>query len=111
MKRLSSRQELLIKSDLDAIKKAKSHSDISQLMTQPDYKSLISYWVDLDAKAPDTYVLYIGQGGLGLPNRTYYLDNTPQMEDIRKSYIAYIATMLELAGEKMSHKKHRKFLI
>ncbi|MEX6120070.1 M13 family metallopeptidase [Providencia hangzhouensis] len=97
-----------IKSDLDAIKKAKSHSDISQLMTQPDYKSLISYWVDLDAKAPDTYVLYIGQGGLGLPNRIYYLDNTPQMEDIRKSYIAYIATMLELAGEKDVTQKAQK---
>ncbi|MEQ4698529.1 M13 family metallopeptidase [Providencia rettgeri] len=97
-----------IKSDLDAIKKAKSHSDISQLMTQPDYKSLISYWVDLDAKAPDTYVLYIGQGGLGLPNRTYYLDDTSQMEDIRKSYIAYIATMLELAGEKDVTQKAQK---
>lgn len=97
-----------IESDLDAIKKAKSHSDISQLMTQPDYKSLISYWVDLDAKAPDTYVLYIGQGGLGLPNRTYYLDDTPQMEDIRKSYIAYIATMLELAGEKDVTQKAQK---
>lgn len=97
-----------IKSDLDAIKKAKNHSDISQLMTQPDYKPLISYWVDLDAKAPDTYVLYIGQGGLGLPNRTYYLDNTSQMEDIRKSYIAYIATMLELAGEKDVTQKAQK---
>ncbi|HHE6469150.1 TPA: M13 family metallopeptidase [Providencia rettgeri] len=97
-----------IKSDLDAIAKAKNHHDISQLMTQPDYKSLISYWVDLDAKAPDTYVLYIGQGGLGLPNRTYYLDDTPQMEDIRKSYIAYIATMLELAGEKNVQPKAQK---
>ncbi|MEQ4704160.1 M13 family metallopeptidase [Providencia huaxiensis] len=97
-----------IKSDLDAISKAKNHNDISKLMTKPDYKSLISYWVDLDAKAPDTYVLYIGQGGLGLPNRTYYLDNTPQMEDIRKSYIAYIATMLELAGEKDVTQKAQK---
>ncbi|HEM8176816.1 TPA: M13 family metallopeptidase [Providencia rettgeri] len=97
-----------IKSDLDAIAKAKNHHDISQLMTQPDYKSLISYWVDLDAKAPDTYVLYIGQGGLGLPNRTYYLDDTPQMQDIRKSYIAYIATMLELAGEKDVQPKAQK---
>ncbi|ENU1225710.1 MULTISPECIES: M13 family metallopeptidase [Providencia] len=97
-----------IKSDLDAITNAKDHNDISKLMTQPDYKSLISYWVDLDAKAPDTYVLYIGQGGLGLPNRTYYLDNTPQMEDIRKSYIAYIATMLKLAGEKDVTQKAQK---
>ncbi|EPL9568304.1 M13 family metallopeptidase [Providencia rettgeri] len=89
-----------IKQDLAEIAKAKNHQDISQLMTDPDFNSLISYWVDLDAKAPETYVLYVGQGGLGLPNRTYYLDDTPQMQDIRKSYIAYIATMLKLAGEK-----------
>lgn len=94
-----------IKSDLDAIKQAKDHNDISRLMTLPAYNSLISYWVDLDAKSPDTYVLYIGQGSLGLPNRNYYLDDTPQMEAIRKSYIAYIETILRLAGEKDVDKK------
>ncbi len=94
-----------ITSDLEAIKQAKNHNDISRLMTLPAYNSLISYWVDLDAKAPDTYVLYIGQGGLGLPNRNYYLDDTPQMKEIRKNYIAYIATILKLAGEKEVDKK------
>ncbi|MBP6121465.1 MULTISPECIES: M13 family metallopeptidase [Providencia] len=97
-----------IKPDLEAIKQAKNHNDISRLMTLPAYNSLISYWVDLDAKAPDTYVLYIGQGGLGLPNRNYYLDDTPQMKEIRKNYIAYIATILKLAGEKEVDKKAQK---
>ncbi|WP_369311076.1 M13 family metallopeptidase [Providencia rettgeri] len=97
-----------IKQDLAAITQAKNHQDISQLMTDPNYSSLISYWVDLDAKAPETYVLYIGQGGLGLPNRTYYLDDTPQMQDIRKSYIAYIATMLKLGGEEDVEQKAQK---
>nr|ELR5255485.1 M13 family metallopeptidase [Providencia rettgeri] len=97
-----------IQHDLDAIKKAKDHNEISALMTQPDYKSLISYWVDLDAKAPDTYVLYLGQGGLGLPNRNYYLEDTPQMKDIRQSYIAYIGTMLKLAGETGVEQKAQK---
>lgn len=97
-----------IQDDLDAIKKAKDHNEISALMTQPDYKSLISYWVDLDAKSPDTYVLYLGQGGLGLPNRNYYLEDTPQMKDIRQSYIAYIGTMLKLAGETGVEQKAQK---
>ncbi len=97
-----------IQHDLDAIKKAKDHNEISALMTQPDYKSLISYWVDLDAKAPDTYVLYLGQGGVGLPNRNYYLEDTPQMKDIRQSYIAYIGTMLKLAGETGVEQKAQK---
>ena len=94
-----------IKSDISAIQHAKNHRDISKLMTLPAYNSLISYWVDLVAKSPDTYVLYIGQGGLGLPNRNYYLDDTPQMKDIRKNYIAYIATILKLVGEKDVDKK------
>lgn len=78
-------------------------------MALPAYTPFISYWVDLDAKQPDTYVLYLGQGGLGLPNRNYYLDDTPQMEEIRKNYIAYIATILKLAGENDVEKKPNKF--
>ncbi|APG50048.1 TPA: M13 family metallopeptidase [Providencia stuartii] len=94
-----------LKDDLDAITNAKNHNDISKLMALPAYTPFISYWVDLDAKQPDTYVLYLGQGGLGLPNRNYYLDDTPQMEEIRKNYIAYIATILKLAGENDVEKK------
>ncbi|AVE43518.1 M13 family metallopeptidase [Providencia stuartii] len=94
-----------LKDDLDAITNAKNHNDISKLMVLPAYTPFISYWVDLDAKQPDTYVLYLGQGGLGLPNRNYYLDDTPQMEEIRKNYIAYIATILKLAGENDVEKK------
>ncbi len=94
-----------LKDDLDAITNAKNHNDIIKLMAFPAYTQFISYWVDLDAKQPDTYVLYLGQGGLGLPNRNYYLDDTPQMEEIRKNYIAYIATILKLAGENDVEKK------
>nr|WP_314267430.1 M13 family metallopeptidase [uncultured Moellerella sp.] len=90
---------------LATIREAKTASDIAKLMATPGFNAFISYWVDLDAKAPDTYVLYLGQGGLGLPNRNYYLDDNPQMEAIRKDYIAYIATILKLAGETDSAKK------
>lgn len=88
-----------VQNALNAIKQAKTHADITNLMAKPGYMPFISYWVGLDAKVPDTYVLYLGQGGLGLPNRNYYLDNTKQMETIRHDYVAYIATILHLAGE------------
>ncbi|EKT56206.1 endothelin-converting protein 1 [Providencia sneebia DSM 19967] len=94
-----------LKQDLDAITHATTHNDIAKLMASPAFTPFISYWVDLDAKQPDTYVLYLGQGGLGLPNRNYYLDDNPQMEEIRKNYIAYIATILKLAGEKDTEQK------
>ena len=49
-----------------------------------------------DAKDPDRYALYMGQSGLGLPDREYYLrDNfKPQKERYQK----YVADMLKLAG-------------
>ena len=49
-----------------------------------------------DAKDPLKYTVYLGQGGLTLPDRDYYLDASfaPQ----RAAYEAYVARMLTLAG-------------
>ncbi|MGN6424852.1 MAG: M13 family metallopeptidase [Asticcacaulis sp.] len=49
-----------------------------------------------DAKKPGFYALQIGQGGLGLPDRDYYLQ--PNYADKLKAYQAYIADMLKMAG-------------
>ena len=52
-----------------------------------------------DLKNPDVYAVYVGQGGLGLPDRDYYLDvKNPKFAEIRNKYVTHIATMLRLAG-------------
>lgn len=52
-----------------------------------------------DLKNPDVYAVYVGQGGLGLPDRDYYLDTkNPKFAAIREKYLAHIDTMLSLAG-------------
>src|SRR3546814_3680637 len=38
------------------------------------------------------------QGGLGLPEREYYLSSDPKMAGIRDDYKAYIAKLLTAAG-------------
>jgi len=40
---------------------------------------------------------YLLQGGLGLPDRDYYLSNSPQMTDLRTKYKAHIKTLFDLA--------------
>ena len=41
----------------------------------------------------------ITQGGLGLPDRDYYLKNDAPSVEVRKEYVAHIARLLGLAGE------------
>ena len=38
------------------------------------------------------------QGGLGLPEREYYLQSDAKMADIRKKYVAHVEKMLQLGG-------------
>jgi putative endopeptidase len=59
---------------------------------------LFGLWVSPNLNAPDRYAPYLFQGGLGMPSRAYYLDDTPRMADIRTKYQAHIATVLKLAG-------------
>lgn len=51
-----------------------------------------------DLKDNTTYSAYLGQGGIGLPDRDYYLQDNPRFVEIRAKYIAHIGNMLKLAG-------------
>ena len=54
--------------------------------------------VQQDLKDNTVYTVYTGQGGLGLPDRDYYLADTPKFVEVRTKYVPYIANMLRLAG-------------
>ena len=52
----------------------------------------------VDFKDPNTYMMYIEQAGIGLPDREFYFEEGEKQEDIRRAYVAHIETMFELAG-------------
>ena len=52
--------------------------------------------VEPDEKNPSAYALYVGQAGLGMPDRDYYL--TPAFAEKKAAYQIYVAKILELAG-------------
>ncbi|QAY78838.1 M13 family metallopeptidase [Sphingosinicella sp. BN140058] len=55
--------------------------------------------VEQDLKDNSQYGVYLGQGGLGLPDRDYYLDDTnPKFVETRAKYQTHVATMFRLAG-------------
>ena len=41
---------------------------------------------------------YVGPGGLGLPDRDYYLDQDDKSKENRANYIAYITKMFQYIG-------------
>ncbi|TGV63078.1 M13 family peptidase, partial [Mesorhizobium sp. M2D.F.Ca.ET.160.01.1.1] len=53
--------------------------------------------VSVDMLQPDRTAPYLVQGGLGMPDRDFYLGDG-RMAELRKQYQAYIAQMLQLAG-------------
>ncbi len=53
--------------------------------------------VATDDRAPESYVVYLEQGGLGLPDESYYREE--QHAKLRSAYVAHIETMLGLAEQ------------
>ncbi|HEY8003862.1 MAG TPA: M13-type metalloendopeptidase [Phenylobacterium sp.] len=85
--------------DLAAIKAEKTRADIARNMGASLHGfggSVFAAQVQPDAKDPDHYAVYLGQAGLGLPDRDYYLEASfaPQ----KAKYETYVAKMLNLAG-------------
>jgi predicted metalloendopeptidase len=73
--------------DVDTLNNTNFHTD-----------HLWGIWVAPGFNDPTHYTPYILQGGLGLPDRDYYLTDNPRMADIRTKYIAHIAKVLALTG-------------
>ena len=60
--------------------------------------SPVEIGVELDLKDNSKYGVYVGQGGLGMPNRDYYLVDNDRFKATRVKYKTYIAETLKLAG-------------
>lgn len=60
---------------------------------------LWSFYVGPDDKNVNQNIGNFFQGGLGLPDRDYYLKLEPREEEIRAKYLEHIANIFKLAGE------------
>lgn len=61
---------------------------------------LFSFYVGIDAKDSEANRVQLGQGGLGLPDRDYYLKMDAENKRIRAEYVKHIDLMFALAGQK-----------
>ncbi len=59
---------------------------------------------------PNEYQVTVGVGGLGLPDRDYYLGDQERFAEIRKAYLAHVEEMLTLANEDNAAEKAQQIL-
>ena len=55
-------------------------------------------FIDQDMKNSERYIAYLYQGGLGLPDRDYYLKDDAESRRVRNAYEKYLVGLLKLAG-------------
>ena len=87
-----------IAADLELIREADLHG-ITHLLgkfSREGISGLFGMYVNNDPGNPERYLVNMFQGGLGLPDESYYKDE--KYADFRDAYTPYIAQMLQHAG-------------
>ena len=88
-----------LREELDAIDAATTPAELVVVLGELQRSGgggAVGFWVDNDSKDPDRYVVYLHQGGLGLPDEAYYRED--QYAPVREKYVPHVARMLGLLG-------------
>ncbi|HSX67714.1 M13 family metallopeptidase [Nocardioides sp.] len=83
---------------LAAVASIKDTRDIAALLGELERvggAGLFGSYIDTDSKNSDRYLFHLTQGGLGLPDESYYRDE--KFAEIRAAYVAYLERILSLA--------------
>jgi len=78
-----------LRADIDVLNATEMHTD-----------NLFGLWVAADLDQPTRYAPFLFQGGLSMPDREYYVSDSPKMAAIRAAFRDHIAKVLNLAGLK-----------
>ncbi|WP_443937530.1 M13 family metallopeptidase [Pedobacter sp. MW01-1-1] len=67
---------------------------------------LFSFWVGPDDKISSKNAVNFGQGGITLPEKSYYFDQDDKAKKIRAAYVTYIAKLFKLSGDSINNTKY-----
>ena len=91
-----------LRNDLAAIAALKTPADIAALVAAWQARGddvLFDFEAQPDLKHSGTDIAYAGQGGLGLPDRDYYLRDDAKAKRLRAQYAKHVERMLGLLGD------------
>jgi putative endopeptidase len=91
-----------LRAELQLVAAIRQPSDIGTLMAQLDrigIPSPLATFVRPDSKHSQQYAFWMTQGGLGLPDRDYYLSDDARLAGFRTKYREHVEKMLHLLGD------------
>lgn len=100
-----------LKPQLSAIAALKNKKELAALLGQEHLSTegsglLFNFGSDQDFSDSSQVIAFALAGGLGLPDRDYYTKTDAKSEEIRQKYLAHVAKMLELVGDKPAAAKN-----
>lgn len=85
--------------EIKGLKAKAGYAALAAKASQAGVGAPFGAYVGPDDKQPQVYALQTSQGGLGLPDRDYYLSSDAKLVETRKAYEGHLAKLLTLAGE------------
>jgi endothelin-converting enzyme/putative endopeptidase len=87
---------------LKATREIKAKTDLTPavvVLQKDGVRTLFSFRVAADEKNSNDQIANVGQGGLGLPDRDYYLRPDPKSAEIREQYKQHVRAMFQLLAK------------
>ena len=84
--------------DIAAIADRNALLTVLARQTRKGLSPLFMFYIDQDARNTQRYIPQLIQGGLGLPDRDYYVKTDTKSKELRVKYLAHVAHMFELMG-------------
>ena len=89
-----------LKDGLEQIDRMRSKRDIARVAAgMPGLNVPFDFQSDQDYKNSSQVIAEVDQGGLGLPDRDYYLKTDAKSVELRQAYVAHVQKMFELLGD------------
>ncbi len=97
-----------LKNHLASIASMKSTYDLPVAIANEHHHSrssgfLFSFGSNQDFKNSDRVIAFASAGGIGLPDRDYYVKTDPQSIETRRKYVEHVQRMFELLGDSATH--------
>ncbi len=86
----------------ERINKIRSNASLTNYLVDQELEgggAFYGFFVISDLKNAENMAAYLGSGGLGLPERDYYLKTDEKSKETRERYKVHLGNMLQLSGE------------